>query len=310
MDEAADRRASRMAGAAIRNLVESGAATGIPATLRALLKARIWCLAPHQVIDRLVADPLVPYEERRLLTARLAEEKLSPQDLNRLQDLVGRLEQLGQGRGRPTGSVYSTLRDILQFLPREERVSRCLAYLQSNRWQQRAMACRVLRDEELDESEVAALCRTIPGKPNRLLVELAARHSGRLSAADALEVVLPRLDNEYWQSRVVEKLLPRPEVEISRVATEWPLAVLWALGRNRWTAYLPLVTGILPGLEKDWKRLPIVTWALGRLGAARELDDLERNMRNTPDWRAYSELYSGMDAAVAVETPASPIAAG
>ena len=59
----------------------------------------------------------------------------------------------------------------------------------------------------------------------------------------------------------------------------------------------------------DWKRLPIVTWALGRLGAARELDDLERNMRNTPDWRAYRELYPGMDAAVAVEPPASPIAA-
>ena len=96
MDDAADRRASRMAGAAIRNLVESGAATGIPATLRALLKARIWCLAPHQVIDRLVADPLMPYDERRLLTARLAEEKLSPEDLNRLQNLVGRLEQLGQ----------------------------------------------------------------------------------------------------------------------------------------------------------------------------------------------------------------------
>jgi hypothetical protein len=167
-----------------------------------------------------------------------------------------------------------------------------------------------LRDEELDESEVAALCRTIPGKPNRLLVELAARHSGRLSAADALEIVLPRLDNEYWQSRVVEKLLPRPEVEISKVATEWPLAVLWALGRNRWTAYLPLVTGLLPGLEKDWKGLPIVTWALGRLRAARELDDLERNMRSTPDWRAYSELYPGLDAAVAVKPPASPIASG
>lgn len=273
----------------IVKLIESGAVSGIPATLRALQKARLGCLTPHEVVDRLASEPLLPFDEGRLLTTRLAEEKLSPEDLDRLRNLVTRLEQLGEGRSRRTGSIYTLLRGVLKLLPREERVPRCLAYLEANRWQQRAMACGVLRDEELAGDEVAAICRAISGKPHRLLVELAARHSGRLSTTDALEIVLPRLDNEYWRSRVVEELLPRPDVEISRMVTDWPLAILWAAGRHRWRVYLPLLTGVLPALEKDWKQLPIVVWALGRLGAARELDELERNMRASQEWRAYHE---------------------
>jgi hypothetical protein len=48
-------------------LAESGAITGMSDTLRALEKARIACLA-HAVVDRLAADPLVSWEEARLLT--------------------------------------------------------------------------------------------------------------------------------------------------------------------------------------------------------------------------------------------------
>ena len=49
-------------------LAESGAITGMSDTLRALEKARIACLALHAVVDRLAADPLVSWEEARLLT--------------------------------------------------------------------------------------------------------------------------------------------------------------------------------------------------------------------------------------------------
>ncbi len=234
----------------------------------------------------------LPYDQRRLLIGRLDGEGLSPENVQRLIDLVEHLEQLAGRPGRAPGPVVGALRDVLQLLGREDRVPRYLAYLQSHRWQQRAMACRSLRDEGLSADEAGEVCQAALRNPNRLIVELAARNVEQLSTADCVETVLPRLESEYWQSRVVEKLLVRPGVDLPLLAEQWPIGTLWAIARNRRSDLLPHVVDRVPDLERDWKRLPIVAWALGRTGASSELDALLQRMQARREWAIYVRIES------------------
>lgn len=282
----------------------SGAIGGISDTLRALEKARIACRVPHDVVDRLVSDPLPSWDEARLLTARLAEQDLSPDDLDRLRVRAVRLEQLGAEPGRHRGPLYTLLRRFLELLPREDRVPRLLSYLNSPRPQQRAMACGALRDESLTREEVAAICSAVRTGQDGLTLVLAARHATRLSTENAIDLVLPRLDSAYWRSRVVEELLPRDDVDVAALARAWPLPVLWASARRQWRQYLPVVASMLPTVEEDWHTLPIVAWALGKLGAARELEELDRRMRSRREWKIYHEFISS--AAVGAEAARDP----
>jgi hypothetical protein len=185
------------------------------------------------------------------------------------------------------------LRDVLELLDRGDRVPRCITYLSSRHWQQRAMACRILRAEDLSEEEAGDICKAIAAHPNRLVVELAARNAGNLSSTDCIDIVLPRLENDYWQSRVIEKLLERPDGERASLIRRWPMAALWAIARNRRTDLLPDIVSHLPILERDWRRLPLVAWALGRLAATEELEALDRLMRSTPEWKAYADIHGG-----------------
>jgi hypothetical protein len=270
----------------------SGAISGISDTLRALEKARIACRVPHDVVDRLVSDPLPSWEEARLLTARLAEQDLSPDDLDRLRVRAVRLEQLGAEPGRHRGPLYTMLRRFLELLPQEERVPRLLGYLESPRSQQRAMACGALRHESLTSEQVAVICSAIRSGGDGLTVVLAARHAAGLSNEDAIDLVLPRLDSAYWRSRVVEELLPRDDVDVAALARAWPLPVLWASARRQWREYLPVVASMLPTVEEDWHTLPIVAWALGKLGAASELESLDKRMRARHEWKLYHDILS------------------
>jgi hypothetical protein len=49
---------------------------------------------------------------------------------------------------------------------------------------------------------------------------------------------------------------------------------------------------MLPTAEEDWHTLPIVAWALGKLGAASELEELDRRMRSRPEWKLYHDILS------------------
>ena len=166
------------------------------------------------------------------------------------------------------------------------------------------MACGALRDESLTREEVAAICSAVRTGQDGLTLVLAARHATRLSTENAIDLVLPRLDSAYWRSRVVEELLPRDDVDVAALARAWPLPVLWASARRQWRQYLPVVASMLPTVEEDWHTLPIVAWALGKLGAARELEELDRRMRSRREWKIYHEFISS--AAVGAEAARDP----
>ena len=274
----------------VLHLIDSGASHSISSTLRALHKARLWCEPVATVLDEFVARPLLPYDERRLVFGRLREEELSADDVARLRSVVDALEEAGLRPGRSHGSVFSTIGDILALLDRSDRVPRCLRYLSLRKWQPRAMASRLLRNEDLTVSEASEVVAAISVMPQKLTMELAARNAQRLTVHECLEVVLPLLDSEYWQSRIIERLLARDEVALEELAERWPMATLWAIARNRWPDRLPGLLGHLPALEANWRLLPIVTWALGRLGASGELDALENALRARPEMATYARL--------------------
>jgi hypothetical protein len=274
----------------ILHLIDSGAMGSISRTIRALRKARSWCERPTAAVTALEEQPLMPYDERRLYIDRVRDEALVQRELDRLRALVDQLEVFGLAPGRARGPIFAAIGDVLGLLERTDRVPRCLGYLRLRRWQARAMACRLLRDEDLSSEEVQTVCEAIEILPQRMTVELAARNADCLTNSAALEIVLPRLETEYWQSRVIEELLGRPEVDLAAVSQRWPMGTLWSIARARRVDLLHLVAPRLPLLEAEWRTLPIVTWALGRLAANVDLDDLEQRLRSRPEWAEYARI--------------------
>ena len=66
--------------------------------------------------------------------------------------------------------------------------------------------------------------------------------------------------------------------------------MLWAVARRRRVDRLPSLTHCLPALEAEWRLLPIVTWALGRLGASAKFEILEHRLRSTPEWATHARV--------------------
>jgi hypothetical protein len=282
--------------AGVLALIDSGAGYSITRTSRALRKARLWCLPVEDVVSLLVNDPLVSHYDRQLLIDRLREQRLSTATRLALRGLVVELEAKGLRAGRSQGPVFAAIRDVVSILDRRDRIPRWLRYLGLRNWQARAMAARMLKDEKLKPHELDQVVAALIAMPHHLTAELAARNAQSLSTETCLSIVLPELESDYWQSRVVEALLPRSEVDAAAVMSRWPMASLWAIARHGWTEFLPVVRPHLPSLEADWERLPIVTWALGRLRASEELDGLELRLEATPEWAEHQRIWAASEA--------------
>lgn len=269
--------------------------SAIRSGLRALVKARIRCLSGDEVLSRLEANPLVLRGERALLFMKLHEIELTAHQLNRLRCLLTRLEADDDAaRSRSGQRITGLIREILKLLPADERVQRCLPHLVHRTSHRRSMACGILRYQELAESDVTAVCFAAKEQGDLLLLQLVARKAGMARVDHLLDSILPRLEEPYWQSRVVEAILDRASNDIlADVAATYPIAYLWAIARRGAEHRLSVV---LPHLrELPWRWLPIAAWALGRLGAGSELDALESRLRQSSEWAQFIELVTDRD---------------
>src|SRR5438876_5320125 len=130
---------------AVTNLTveDLSAIRGLGDTVKAVKRARARLRSIDEVLDTLEQEPLIPYDERRLLLLPLQETTLTPAQVQRLQVLVdawgGRAELSG---GRNGDRLYGLMRSVLELLPRESRVKRCIAYVSHHHVHRRLIACR------------------------------------------------------------------------------------------------------------------------------------------------------------------------
>lgn len=275
-------------------LEDLSAFVGFGNAVQAIRKARARLRSVDEVLDRLEQRPVVPYGERRLVLLPLQEATLAPAQVTRLEMLVdgwgARAE--ASSSSRDGDRLYGLMRSVLELLPRQSRVSRCLDYLNHRHVHRRLIACGLLRSEDLSLDQVKAICKAAELRPHRIVLELAARHSTKLIPEDAVRVVLPQLQEPYWQARVIEGIIDRtPQRTRSSLAQAYPMAVLWAAARLRRSDLFALTVPHLPFLEERPDQLPIVAWALGRMRRPVELGELESKMRRHALWERYRELH-------------------
>lgn len=273
-------------------LEEIAALSALGQTVRALAKARARCLSVEDILDRLAAEPFVPYEERRLLFLSLEESAMAADHVQRLEVLTMDWERLATAKGGRSGArVHGLIKSALRLVRRDYRVWKCLEFLDHADLRRRQIACGLLRTEELTSAEGTAVCLAAERRPDLLTVQLAARHAKALAPADATRVLLPRLNEPYWQARVIEGIVDRmTDAELQAVAADYPMGFLWAAARLRQTRLFRMVEDRLPALQETVEWLPIIAWALGRLQRSVELDKLIMQMQRHPLWARFVEL--------------------
>jgi hypothetical protein len=275
-------------------LEEIAALSALGQTVRALEKARARCLSVEDILDRLAAEPLVPYEERKLLFLSLEENGMTADQVQRLEVLIEDWGSLVAPKDRGSGArVHGLIKSGLKLARRDYRVSKCLEFLDHPDFRGRQVACGLLRTEELSGAEATAVCLAAERRPDLLTVQLAARHAGAVGPNDAIRVFLPRLHDPYWQARVIEAIVDRmSDRELRSVAAIYPMGFLWAAARLRQPRLFPMVADRLPALEENVEMFPIIAWALGRLQRRVDLDNLVVLMQRHPLWAKFSELHS------------------
>ena len=270
---------------------EVGGLVAIGNATRALDKARARCLTVDAVLDRLAREPLVPYQERRLLFLPLQEAQIAPGQIERLKALIEEWIPLSEASGGRKGDrVYGLIRSTLEIMPRDYRV-KSIEFLDHRHVHRRQIASGLLRSEDLNGPEATAVCLAAERRPDILTIQLASRHARMIHADDAIRVLLPRLEEPYWQARVIEAIVATTsEAALQIVASTYPMGFLWAAARLQRRDLFARVEDRLPDLERNLTWLPIIAWALGRLRLEVELDDLEARMRRHPLWSTYTEL--------------------
>ena len=92
--------------------------------------------------------------------------------------------------------------------------------------------------------------------------------------------------NRHWRGRVLECLLTYDRGAASRRAEEMPWEFTYAVGRSGQPLFLPAIRKLLKSHKRDVDFVPIYIWALGKMGAAKEIDVLDRFVRRSTASRA------------------------
>lgn len=83
-------------------------------------------------------------------------------------------------------------------------------------------------------------------------------------------------DKQYLLARVLELLVNEDLPQALELAPQLPIAFAWGAGRARCREALPMVLRILEERRHDYENLSMLVWALGRLGATTELQELAK----------------------------------
>jgi hypothetical protein len=252
----------------VRRMMEQSALNELK---RSIHMARIRCLKPSEVIDRLPG--IMGDADRNELLFRLTEVDFSDDQIETIAEAVRELADYGEvvpSREKPR--VDGTIARILQVLPQKTANELVRPMLKHRRRARREVAYKTLRRVGVTAETANDLIGVFRQTGDEKALELIAR-TASIAATDA-EFLLQNLSEDYWRVRVLEALLlhhPRRAVEL---AADYPREFIWAVGRTKSVTHLTVLERMAATKRKDHELLSLYAWSLGQLGAKRQLEAL------------------------------------
>jgi hypothetical protein len=259
----------------IRRMLERAALDELVRTIRL---ARVRCIAPEKLIARVPG--IWEDANRSEVILRLSELELSEQQLIKLADAVRVLAHVGDRLpSREKSRVDSALGRIIRILPRSVANELVEPFLDHPRRSRREIAYRSLRQVGVTVEMARKLIQAFERTGDENLLELIARSSETVPKVNAL-FLLEKLSEDYWRVRVIQALLRHAPTRAIELASSFPREFVWALGREKARAQLNIAIQLSREHPRDIEFLSLFAWALGQLGADKELEDLVGHVAN------------------------------
>ncbi len=185
-------------------------------------------------------------------------------------------------------SADGTLGRLSQLLPEDERIGFLAASLDHERFTRRRTGnkyVRKLTNADLRE-ELEASYRRYHDKDTILTLAMKGHDVSSLLGSE-LEAVIDSFQERYHRALILQPVLVNNEALAFSLAPSFPMAFLWAAGRERYsgatTFALEVIENSIEAIDsatdlrtafQPGHDLPLIVWALERIGARKEIREL------------------------------------
>ncbi len=194
-------------------------------------------------------------------------------------------------------SADGTIGLLVLLLEEADQRSYAADFLLHSRRSRRATGHKIVRRTRLALTAELTESYTRFGDREGLVSLLLGGHNVLPLVSD-VESVLADLNDRYYQTLLIERLLDANKEEALALASEFPMAFLWAIGRQERKEHLDFVLENLqdrlnmienlPPTDRDvlaiLSDIPLFFWAMERLGAVEDLAELAKRYRIDVPW--------------------------
>jgi hypothetical protein len=268
---------------------------------RPLLAAYIAAMRGEEIIEHFDTTFGDDYNLRVRFLTRLKE--VCEQDSEGVQcvrELMGRIESVFDALPTPKKHTADwTLVQLAALLPEDERRAEMKQFLAHPRRTRRQSACKFVRQSGDVRYKDALILSCQTYADHEGLAALLRIGGSVLDVGGNVVDTIAKLKERYDQAIAIERILIRDEQEALSLAQMFPMAFIWAAGRQRYAEAKPFVmerfsealrkthaATTITSLVHESLELGLFVWALGKLSAKEELASLAREYDINVPWQA------------------------
>jgi hypothetical protein len=244
--------------------------------LRTIEYARLRCLSFDEILDCLSkageGDSSVQY------IARLSEMTLTESDCEALLSFMNSMaNRADKSASRYKARIDSMLRQLLRLLPAEFASRFAEPFAEHKRKGPRQWVYLALRHVPISSQLASRLANAFLTTGDQAALELIARNPQHVAESNP-PFLLSNLKEEYWRARVLEALITYDRPQAIALAPQYPVEFAHAVGRSHDKSMLDLLVSLYQQNSNNLEFLGIYAYALGKIGADRELQLLSKSV--------------------------------
>lgn len=241
--------------------------------------ANIRCLPSVELIKKI--SSLDQDDDPAGYIARLLELDLNESELSLLGRAMTELARRSEGAPSTLKrKLDRILLRLVRMLPSELAAHFAAPYLDHRSKDRRFWAYSALRKKLIPQGVAEKLVDIFRRTGDQEALELIARNAVRVTETDP-EFLLASIEEKYWRGRVIEALLIHQRPAALALASRYPFEFAHAAGRVGDRTLGRTLRELWRANSDDPDFLSIYAYALGKIGAKRELQTLKKFISRT-----------------------------
>lgn len=247
--------------------------SNIVSARRTLALAKIRCLPFNEMLRRLKMGLEEQFFDE--LAFAVGESRRSARQNLQLASITATLaKKSDQLPSSERAQLDRRVAKLLRELPTDLARPIVLKYLSDRLKQRRQIGLKCIKAEAIDIGFAQFLWDRFRETGDNALLKVILGQPIPLSKLDPRKLI-DSFDEDYWKMRVIEATLKADARRGAALATSHPRLFIWACGRLRSRQMTSAIVDCLSSASDKVALIDIAAWALGKLGAAKDLVRLE-----------------------------------